>query len=164
MFLQKFYNNSIYLLNNITKDCSQTIDFCQLGTIGKLNGTDCCAQLFSKSEYTQQYKCYHTGGMMNFTMFEPSKAFGVTVGVEFADYSTKLDDNITSLCALYMTGIAVAVINPKANLYHIALNNIKQLGPNTYSIIGIERMEIDNSDKSSDFQSHQENTEIKEMV
>jgi hypothetical protein len=97
-------------------------------------------------------------------MFEPSKAFGVTVGVEFADYSTKLDDNITSLWALYMTGIAVAVINPKANLYHIALNNIKQLGPNTYSIIGIERMEIDNSDKSSDFQSHQENTEIKEMV
>jgi hypothetical protein len=157
--IKKFDNNPIYLLNNITKNCSQIIDFCQFGTFGKLNGTDCCSQLLSKSEYIQQYKCYHIGGMMNllnFTIIEPSKAFGITVGVEFADFSSQLNENIASLWALSMTGIAVAVTNPKANLYNVGQNSLKLLAPNTCNIIGIERMEIDNSDKSSDFQFNEE--------
>ena len=156
IILKKFDDNPIYLLNNVTKDCDQLIGYCQLGTIAQLNVTECCAQLFSFSAYTQQYKCFSSGGKMNFKMIEPAKAFGITVGVAFEDSSTKLDENVASLWALSMTGIAVAAIDPKSNLYDVAQTNMKLLAPNTCNILAVEKKETDNSDKSSDFQFHEE--------
>jgi hypothetical protein len=152
--IKNFDENPIFLLNNITKDCSQVIDYCQLGIDEKLNGTACCSRLLSKTEYTQHYKCYRTGGMSKFKSIEASKAFGITIGIGYTDHSTQLNDSIASLWALSLTGIGVAVTNPKSNLNHIAQTKIKLLAPNTYNFIGVEKQEIDSSDKSSDFQPH----------
>ena len=154
--LDKFDGNPIYLLNNITKECKQLIGYCQLGTNIKLNGSQCCSRILSATEYTQQYKCFSSRNKMNVTMLEPTKVFGVTIGVDFNDDSTKLDEQIASLWALSMTGISVAVINAKSNLYYVSQTYMKLLAPNTCNIIAVEKKETDNSDKSSDFQSYQE--------
>jgi Amiloride-sensitive sodium channel len=149
--IKNFDDNPVHLLNNITTNCSQLIDYCQLGIREKLNGTACCSRFLSRTEYTQQFKCFRTGGMTDFVVFGKAKAFGLTIGIGYTDKSTQLNDSIASLWALSMTGIGVAVTNPKSNVFHISETKMKLLAPSTYNLIGVEKTEIDNLDKSSDF-------------
>ena len=154
MILTKFDNNPIYLLNNITKDCSQIVLLCQLGTTKVLENKECCLSLFSNVEYTQNYKCYSSGGKIYFTMWGSAPVLGITVSVRI-NYIT-LDINLASLWTIVMQGIAVAVTEPKSNLFYVSQTDMNLLASNTYSSIAVERKELDSSDKDSYFLPYQE--------
>jgi Amiloride-sensitive sodium channel len=154
--LAKFDNNTLNLLNNVTKSCSQLIQFCQVGSQETWYKSECCTKLFPNIEYTKQYKCYSSGGTNNIYMSEPAIPFGITISVKVQDESEKFDPNRTNLWALTMSGIGVGVADPKNNLNHVAQTNLHLLAPDTYNSIAIERQEMDSSDKNSEFDYYQE--------
>jgi hypothetical protein len=152
--LEKFDNNALNLLNNITKTCTQLIQYCQIGSQETWFKQECCTKLFSNVEYTQQYKCY--SGNVNFNMSEPAIPFGITITVKVEDESEKFEDNSMNPWALTMSGVGVGVADSKNNLNYVAQTNLHLLAPDTYNSIAIEQHEIDNSDKNSDFEPYQE--------
>jgi Amiloride-sensitive sodium channel len=152
--LTRFDNNPINLLNNITKNCSQLVRYCQFGPSQTMNGPGCCGKLFSNVEYTQNYKCYSSGNNINHIMWESTIPFGIAVTVRVQDESDKLNNNRTNVWALTMNGVGVGVANYKDNLFYVAQTNLHLLAPNTYNSIALERRETDSSDKDSAFTSY----------
>ena len=53
-------------------------------------------------------------------------------------------------------GIAVAVADPKSNLYYVSKTKMNLLASNTHNSIAVERKELDSSDKDSDFLPYKE--------
>ncbi len=157
--LAKFGNNPIDLLNNVTKDCAQIIDYCQIGTFKNYTGVPCCSAIFSTVEYTLQYKCYRSGGKPDdYVMWEPLQALGLTVGtsMEKDPKNRSLDMKVAGYWAVIKTGFSAAVADRKSNLYYVSQTNMKLLEPNTYNDMPVERKLTDSLDKSSDFQSYEE--------
>ena len=54
------------------------------------------------------------GGKMNHTMQEAAQPFGITVSVTVRDDIDRLDSKVSSLWALFLHGIAVAVTDGQA--------------------------------------------------
>ena len=158
--LKKFDNNPRLLLNNITKDCAQLLNFCQLGTNVVLSSEDCCSMMFSNVEYTLQYKCFSSAGQNSFFMRQASQAFGITIGVVQSNNNSLLNASIAGPWTLIMTGFAAAVTDKKSTLYFVAQKSLKLLQPNTYSVLSVEKRETDSSERSSYFQNY-EGGEIK---
>jgi hypothetical protein len=154
--LRRFDHNPINLLNNVTRNCSQLVTFCQLGTNETYSGCECCPLLFSNVEYTLMYKCYSSGKTLAHQMWEPSQAFGITVSVKMASEKKQLNARIAGDWAIFMTGISAAVSDMKANLYYVTQTNLKLLEANTYNALPVEKKEIDSSDRSSHFQQYEE--------
>ena len=152
--LTKFDNNSVYLLNNVTKDCSQIVLYCLLGAAKLMNNTECCSKIFSVFEYTHHYKCFSSGGTMKFNMEELSQAYGITITLK-VNY-IKLDEFIASGWSTTANGIAVAAADPKSNLYYVSKTKMNLLASNTHNSIAVERKELDSSDKNSNFLPYQE--------
>jgi hypothetical protein len=164
--LTRYDNNPVNLLNNVTKNCSQTIGFCQIGgTKTYYNGSLCCDALFSYVEYTLQYKCFSSGGKNNVTTWHAAQAFGITVSasvsngnfsLDGSNKSSKLNVTIASPWAVLMTGISAAVTDRKSSLYFLAQTRMKLMEPNTFSILAVEKQLTNSSEKDSYFQSYQE--------
>jgi hypothetical protein len=152
--LEKFDNNPINLLNNVTKNCSQLIVYCQMGIRESYNGRRCCPILFSNVEYTLLYKCYSSGGQRKYLIQEASQTDGITVSVQIASQKRPLNRSIAGDWAIFMTGISVAVSDKNSNLYHVSQNSLKLLEPDTYNALPVEKKETDSSDKSSYFQHY----------
>ena len=152
--LAKFDNNSVYLLNNITKDCSQIVLFCLLGATEAIFSKECCTKIFSSVEYTHHYKCFSSGGTMKFTMEELSQDFGISIFTK--ENYIKLKEDIASGWSMITNGIAVAVADPKSNLYYVSKTKMNLLASNTHNSIAVERKELDSSDKDSDFLPYKE--------
>ncbi len=151
--LMAYDNNPKNLLNNITKTCTQLIRYCQLGTGITYYRQACCRELFTNVEYTLQYKCFSSGGNLNFSMLEATQINGITIGVDLSDIVTQLNPGIAGPWAVIMNGVAAAVTDKKSNLYYVVQTNLKLLEPKTYTVFSVERKETDNSDKSSDFKN-----------
>ena len=95
---------------------------------------------------------------MKFTMKELSQAFGITINIR-VNY-IKLIEGIASGWSMISIGIAVAMADPKSNLYYVSKTKMNLLESNTYSSIAVERKELDSSDKNSDFLPYKERTFI----
>ena len=54
------------------------------------------------------------GGKMNHTMQEAAQPFGITVSVTVTDENNRLDSKVSSIWALFLHGIAVAVADGQA--------------------------------------------------
>ena len=54
------------------------------------------------------------GGKMNHTMQEAAQPFGITVSVTVTDENNRLDSKVSSIWALFLHGIAVAVTDGQA--------------------------------------------------
>jgi len=132
--LMAYDNNPKNLLNNITKTCTQLIKYCQLGTQITFPGPYCCPRLFSNVEYTLQYKCFSSGGKLNFPMPEPSLVHGITIGLDVTETVTQLNPSIAGPWAVLMNGVAAAVTDKKSNLYYVVQTDLKLLEPKTYSV------------------------------
>jgi hypothetical protein len=152
--LQRFDSNPVNLLNNVTKSCHQLIVYCQLGPTRASSNEECCRRLFSNVEYILMYKCYSSGGMLDYKMLEPSQAYGITVTAYLPREQRHLNISVAGLVAKYMSGISAAVADKKSNLYHVGQTNLKLLEPNTYNVLPVEKREIDSFDKSSYFQNY----------
>jgi hypothetical protein len=160
--LTNYDNNPVNLLNNVTKNCSQTIGFCQIGGTNKSYfGSACCDELFSNVEYTLQYKCFSSGGKNNVLARQASQAFGITVSAFVEDVSlggsnkrSKLNSTIAGPWAILMTGISAAVTDRKSSLYFLAQTRMKLMEPNTFSILAVEKQLTNSSKKNSAFQSY----------
>ena len=162
--LTRYDNNPVNLLNNVTKNCSQTIGFCQIGGTKKSYfGSICCDALFSYVEYTLQYKCFSSGGKNNVTTWHAAQAFGITViayvpnedvSLGGSNKRSKLNSTIAGPWAVLMTGISAAVTDRKSSLYFLAQTRMKLMEPNTFSILAVEKQLTNSSEKNSDFQSY----------
>ncbi len=65
--LEKFNNNSLYLLGNITKTCSMTLEFCVFGI--SIRDFDCC-RFFGPGEFMLGQKCFRTNHQLRFSVQE----------------------------------------------------------------------------------------------
>jgi hypothetical protein len=53
------------------------------------------------------------------------------------------------------SGVSAGVTDKKSSLFSVAQTRTKLLEPGTYSLIAVEKKEIDSSDKYSDFQNYE---------
>ena len=155
VLLKRYNNNPRQLLNSITKDCSQLVQFCQLGTNVTYFGTDCCPVLFSNVEYTLQYKCFSSGGQNNFPMWEASQAYGITVSLIVSSNSSQLNGKISGRWAVIQSGVAAAVTDKKSTMFYVAQTDLKLLEPNTFNVLSVEKKVTDSTDKNSFFQPYE---------
>ncbi len=153
--LQRFDNNPISLLNNVTKSCSHLIFYCILGTRGAFSGEKCCEFIFPNVEYTPMFKCYSSGGRLDYKMPETSQAYGITVYARIAAETRYLVGTIPVDWSNFLTGISAGVADAKANLYSESQTNLKLLEPDTYNVMPLERREIDSSERPSYFQFYE---------
>jgi hypothetical protein len=102
--IQRFDNNPIHLLNNVTRDCSQLFDYCQLRSADSYSGSECCSRLFTNVEYTLQYKCYSFGGKVDYSMLEAAQSYGITVSIKLSSENIHLDDDIAGAWASLQSG------------------------------------------------------------
>jgi hypothetical protein len=127
--LQRFDNNPINLLDNVTKSCSQVIVYCILPSKVVYDGQKCCRLFFPNVEYTLTYKCYSSGGKLDYHMSENSQVSGITVHAR--------------------------VTSQKRQLNHVAKTSMKLLQPGTFNVLPVEKRETDSSDKASFFQHYE---------
>lgn len=153
--LQRFDNNPINLLDNVTKSCSQVIVYCILPSKGVYDGQKCCRLFFPNVEYTLTYKCYSSGGKLVYHMSENSQVSGITVHARVTSQKRQLNESIAGLWAIFTSGISAAVADPKTNLNHVAKTSMKLLQPGTFNVLPVEKRETDSSDKASFFQHYE---------
>jgi hypothetical protein len=153
--LQRFDNNPVYLLNNVTKNCTQLMFTCQLGTQARLNESECCSRLFSSVEYVPQFKCFSAGGKLDVPVWEALQVFGILITLKLDNVRSALNTTVATTSAVAFTGVAATVTDKRSSLYHVSQTNIKLLAPNSGNLLSLERKMTDNSEKNSYFQPFQ---------
>ena len=75
-----FGGNTMSLLNNITFNCAQLIDFCMFGFNKIYSSMDCCDRFFRPAEFSFTYMCFRSNEKMAYSIREAGILSGVLIG------------------------------------------------------------------------------------
>ena len=117
----RFGGSLLSLLRTITVSCPDFVSLCRHGSQRRpMSGDECCGRFFAaEGVFTYDGKCFTTQGVLNYTVYFPGKAQGITVGVRetASDVTARLDATVSDWLStpLSRRGVAFAVSDRSAH-------------------------------------------------
>ncbi|XP_023346574.1 uncharacterized protein LOC111715477 [Eurytemora carolleeae] len=140
--LARFNNDTIKLLDAVTKTCEDILIYCQAG-FNPYHTSDCCSKYFNQGEYTMDFKCYSTRGKMNYTILYGNRMSGITIIVDSERNKILFPQDLASWKTKKYSGIGVAVIPKKSSIFSAVQKGVKLLSPDSNNDVMITKSVMD---------------------